>query len=69
MTMENMARTLAESWFRAATAPGVELQVELTRTAGGWIARAVARPAPSRVLPLLRISDGGQVQVCGPTNF
>lgn len=69
MTNETTARQLAESWFRAATPPGTEVQVQLTRTTDGWLARAVATPSPSRVLPLLRIGDRGQVQVCGPTPF
>lgn len=67
--METTARQLAESWYRAATPPGSEVRAELTKITGGWIARAVVKPAPPRVLPLLRISEQGQVQVCGPTGF
>jgi len=69
MTDERTAKALAEGWYRAATAPGTELRVTLTRSTGGWLANATASPAPNAVLPLLRITDNGLVQVCGPNRY
>ena len=63
---ENTALELAKGWYRAATAPGTELQVTVSSFSdNGWMARAVATPRPARPLPMLQISPKGAVSVIG----
>lgn len=65
MISEKTALQLAESWYRAATAPGTNLQVTVSADTGGWLGRAVAEPRPASPLPMLRITMSGAVSIVG----